>query len=78
MTTPTIAKIGKYCRKYRFNVLELTLREVERGENIKPLSSFEHGRSTNINHLLKYVKACETRQQRIDFLQGLIDSIEQG
>lgn len=58
------------------NVLELTLKEVEGNENIKTLSSFEHGRSTNLEHLLKYVKQCKTQEQKLDFLQGLITRID--
>lgn len=68
--------IGKYCRNYRITILELRLQDIEGNENVKSLSSFEHGRSSNINHLLKYVKACETKQQKLDFLQGLINIIE--
>lgn len=68
--------IGKYCRYYRMNVLKMTLKEVEGSFNVKALSSFEHGRSTNINHLLKYVKCCRTKEEKLDFLQGLITTIE--
>lgn len=68
-----MVKIGKYCRKFRITELELTLKEVEGGENIKALSSFEHGRSTNINHLLKYVKCCKDREQQLNFLLGIVD-----
>lgn len=32
-----------------------TLKEVEGGENIKALSAFEMGRSSNIAHFQKYV-----------------------
>lgn len=69
-------KIGKYCRNFRMTELELTLREVEGSENIKALSSFEHGRSTNIKHLLKYVRCCKDHKQQIQFLKGLINIIE--
>ena len=68
--------IGKYCRYYRMNVLEMTLKEIEGNENIKALSSFEHGRSTNLEHLLKYVKKCKDNEQQLHFLQGLITTIE--
>ena len=69
-------RIGKYCRNYRLTVLELTLKEVEGNENVKTLSSFEHGRSTNLEHLLKYVKHCKTKEQKLEFLHGLIITIE--
>lgn len=74
--TYNFKRIGKYCRYYRMHILEMTLKEIEGSEDIKALSSFEHGRSTNIKHLLKYVKACKTHQQKINFLQGLITTIE--
>ena len=76
MRAKTIKTIGKYCRNYRIVKLEMTLKEVEGSENIKTLSSFEHGRSSNLEHLLKYVKACKTKEQRLDFLQGLINVME--
>ena len=69
-------RIGKYCRNYRLTVLNLTLQEVAGKDNIKTLSSFEHGRSKNLEHLLKYIKKCETEEQKIEFLQGLLLTIE--
>ena len=56
--------------------LEKTLKEVEGSENIKTLSGFEHGRSTNLEHLIKYVKQIESKDQKQKFLQGLITVIE--
>ena len=72
----TMLKIGKYCRKFRIVELEMTLKEVEGSENVKALSSFEHGRSSNMKHLLKYVRKCKDREQRLLFLRGLIDVLE--
>jgi len=70
--------IGQYCRNYRLIRLRLTLKEVEKNENVKALSSFEHGRSSNITHLLKYVEQCENNQQKVEFLEGLVATIEGG
>ena len=72
---PIMVKIGNYCRKFRINELELTLRELEGNENVKALSSFEHGRSSNIKHLLKYIRCCKDSEQQIQFLKGLITII---
>lgn len=72
----TLKLIGKYCRDYRLTVLNKTLQEVAGEDNIKTLSSFEHGRSKNLEHLLKYIKKCETKEQKIEFLQGLIKTID--
>lgn len=68
--------IGNYCRNYRINRLRLTLKEVEGNENIKTLSSFEHGRSTNINHIFKYLAKCPTKQDKLQFLEGFIQLLE--
>lgn len=67
--------IGKYCRKFRITELECSLKDIEGNENIKALSAFEHGKSSNINHLLKYVKYCKTMEQKERFVQGLITTI---
>lgn len=71
-------KVGKYCKNFRMIELEKTLREVGGEGNFKTLSSFEHGRSTNINHLWKYVKACNSHEQKLRFIVGLLDIIVEG
>ena len=76
MSGETMKKVGGYCRKYRINVLQLTLKEVENSEEVKTLSAFEHGRSTNLKHLIKYIVKCETTEQKRAFLQGLINILE--
>lgn len=69
--------IGSYCRNYRVNKLKMTLREVEGNEQIKTLSGFENGRSSNLDHLIKYVVKCDSIHERLLFLEGLIDVIEE-
>lgn len=44
--------INNYCRNYR---VEKGFKLKQLG-NVKTLSSFEHGRSSNINHLEIYIK----------------------
>lgn len=68
--------IGTLCREYRMIHLQATLKEIEGNENIKSLSSFEHGRSTNINHLLKYVSYCKTYDEKVKFMTWLIKKME--
>lgn len=65
--------IGNYCKIFRSETLGLTLQEFEvlSGVKVKTLSSFEHGKSTNILHVLKYIDLCETDEQRTQFLKGL-------
>lgn len=69
--------VGKYCRDFRINELEMTLREVEGNKNIKTLSSFEHGYSTNMNHLYKYISKCIDKEQQILFFEGLLQIINE-
>lgn len=56
--------LGKHMRNFRMEVLNKTLQDVQgSAEGIKGLSAFEHGRSTNFNHMFKYVEACDTEEQ---------------
>lgn len=47
--------IGEYCRKYRIDK-GLTLKDINGNDQIKTLSAFEMGRSSNMIHLIKYIK----------------------
>lgn len=60
-------KINKFCKNFREEVLKITLKEMEikTGVNLKTLSAFEHGRSTNINHLISYYEICDDEQKLI-------------
>lgn len=68
--------IGKLCREYRMIHLQATLKDIEGNENIKSLSSFEHGRSSNINHFMKYVEYCETKEEKMIFMSWIIKRME--
>lgn len=68
-----LIKIGSYCRKFRKYELEMTLEEVANGDNIKTLSAFEHGRSSNMFHIMKYLYACKDNGYKMGFIQGLND-----
>lgn len=68
--------VGTFCKEFRIEVLKMTLENVSRGTNIKTLSGFEHGRSSNILHVLKYIEACEDRTTRNLFLKGLCEVLE--
>lgn len=67
--------IGGVCRHHRHHRLGLTLKEVEGSHKIKTLSAFEHGSSTNIKHLIKYIKVEQTREQLDEFINDLIEVI---
>lgn len=60
-------KINRFCKQFREEILKITLQEMENktGINLKTLSAFEHGRSTNINHLNSYYKICDEDQKII-------------
>jgi len=64
--------IGKFCKYYRSEILNLTLDEMSKNVNVKKttLSSFENGRSTNYKHLNKYYE-CGTDEQRKFFRENL-------
>lgn len=64
--------IGKFCKYYRTELLNLTLDEMSKQVKVKKttLSSFENGRSTNYNHLIKYY-ACGNEEQKQFFRENL-------
>ena len=64
--------LGAMCRNFRIDVLGKTLKEVEGSEDVKLLSAFEHGRSTNYKHFFKYFEACDNEDQE----QILIDKLK--
>lgn len=64
--------LGNMCRNFRVDVLKKTLREVQTSEQgIKALSAFEHGKSTNFNHIFKYINACDSEYQVEMFMDKL-------
>lgn len=65
--------IGTYCKTFRVHILGLTLQEFEKisGVKQKTISSFEHGKSTNILHVLKYLDLCGSTEERVQYLKGL-------
>lgn len=69
--------IGEYCRKYRINK-GATLKELTEGGQIKTLSAFEMGRSTNIHHLEPYIKLSFKHGEENSFMDGLLTVIKGG
>lgn len=68
----TIDYISAYCRMYRINTLKMTLLTMCEltDTNIKTLSAFEHGRSKNIEHFMKYIEV-SSPAQKLAFLKGV-------
>lgn len=69
--------IGEYCRKYRESK-QVTLQELGGVDQIKNLSAFEHGRSTNVNHLTKYVLLSIAQKDNVAFMAGLTEVVRNG
>ena len=67
-------EIAAYCKEFRKQILRLTLRELceSSGTNIKTLSAFENGRSTNLVHVITYIEV-GTKEQQAIFAQKIID-----
>lgn len=64
--------IGKFCKYFRSEVLNMTLIEMSEKVKVKntTLSSFENGRSTNYNHLFRYY-SCGNDEQKAFFRENL-------
>ena len=73
----TNKEIGEYCRKYRESK-QVTLLELGGVDQIKNLSAFEHGRSTNVNHLTKYVLLSVSLKDNDYFMAGLTEVVKNG
>lgn len=69
--------VQNFCRNFRINTLKLSLQDLEDSSSInhKTISAFENHRSTNINHLTIYLKACSTIEQKRQFIKGLNKSM---
>lgn len=63
---------GKYCRAYRLSK-GLTLAQFAPHVNIKTLSAFEMGRSSNIKFLELYIKLSVEHNESNKFLNGLAE-----
>lgn len=65
--------IQQMCKEFREKVLQMTLQDVSYRTkiNIKTISAFENGRSTNIDHLFIYIKCCDSQEQRDTFNYNL-------
>lgn len=73
----TLIMIGKYCKQYRKDK-GLKLKDVEGNDNIKALSAFESGRSTNVKHLIKYILLSVKHGDNDKFMFDLLQIIIKG
>lgn len=63
--------IGEYCRVYRAITLNMTLKTMSEltDINMKTISAFENGRSTNMEHFIQYSQLGNDNQRK-QFLEG--------
>ncbi|MEF4813644.1 hypothetical protein U9725_23450 [Escherichia coli] len=66
---------GKYCREYRMSK-GVTLAQLSPDINIKTLSAFEMGRSSNIKLLEPYIKLSIEHNESHKFFNGLTEGIK--
>lgn len=71
-------RVGNVCRVFRKQVLHLTLEEFCDDISIKTISSFENGKSTNINHLDLYFNKCTDDFQKDILITLIITNIRGG
>ena len=67
--------IGKFCKEFRTTVLKKRLIDLA-PDTWGTLSAFEHGNSTNMNHLATYYRCSNTEQKTI-FIAGIKLSLEE-
>lgn len=63
--------VGEYCKVYRAITLNMTLKRMSEltDINMKTISAFENGRSTNMEHFIQYSQLGNDNQ-REQFLKG--------
>lgn len=63
----TINDVGKFCKVFRNEILKMTLEELSEktGVKVATLSSFENGRSRNLEHINLYLKFTNEEQEKI-------------
>lgn len=62
-----INDVGKFCKVFRNEILKMTLEELSEktGVKVATLSSFENGRSRNIEHINSYLKFANAEQEKL-------------
>lgn len=74
MDANLITRVGKYCREFRINELELSLKDFSNitGLNNKNVNAFEYGRANNIRYLFYYYRLCNDALKN-KFSKGLFE-----
>lgn len=60
-------EVGKVCRGFRIEVLDLSLTDFSErvGLNMKNVNAFEYGRANSIHYLMSYLEVCNEEQFEI-------------
>lgn len=68
-----LKELGNHCRTYRKQEMGMTLKQFSKecGYNLKTLSNFENGRSSNTLLLMSYIQHIEDNGARLGFVQGV-------
>lgn len=76
----TLDSIPSFCKQFRENILQITLKEMEikTGVKLSTISAFENGRSNNLNHLYLYVDSCVNSDHDEIFLAGIRNLLKKG
>ena len=59
-----IKEIGKICKQFRIDDLDMTLTDFAKlnNENLQNIHAFEQGRANNIKYIYMYLNSCNYRQ----------------
>ena len=71
--------VGERCALFRKEVLNISLSGLCRatGQNVKNISAFEHGRSSNLKYLFAYFQVCNEEQQKL-FAHYIFGGVDNG
>lgn len=69
--------VGNVCRDFRKHTLKITLETMNEvtGINIKTLSAFENGNSSNLNIMLAYFNLARSEDEQKEFAEHIFNVI---
>ena len=72
-----IQEIGKVCKEFRVNILELSLTNFSKQNNVnlQNIHAFENGRANNIKYIYMYINSCKNETELDILLESLFKAI---
>lgn len=72
-----IQEIGKVCKEFRINILELSLTNFSKQNNVnlQNIHAFENGRANNIKYIYMYINSCKNETELDILLESLFKAI---